>query len=639
MTHTPASLRRQRLALSLSCLLVLAACGGSGSDNNESPTPPEPTPTPTPDPLAHYQWYLSNTGQDTLAGTRPAPGVDLNMGSLYEDGIRGTGVVVAVVDSGLDIEHEDLGGNIDAAGSINFDDCPSIANLNACATGPLLNPAFPDNAHGTNVGGLIGMLAMNGLGGRGIAPEVTLKSFNMLNTDDDEDDDGGDDSNNKQDQLRAELFALGDGNLRAADVSVFNMSYGAEDVTMPNAGDDGAVTSLDRVMAATRGGKGALYIKAAGNEFIFSGSHRFTNCRPAQQHEVGCFDAATDPMSNLLGVVLTAAVNANGQRSSYSSEGAPVWISGFGGEYNKDPAYDPSASGVDIQPALLTTDWSGCQVGDHNKLPGTLPINAIDTPSSVIDPPCYYTASFNGTSAATPTVAGVTSLILQARPELKARDIHVILAQSARTPATWQMAGMLTQPARKTDSGRVFDAGWHTNQAGMQFSRWYGYGLVDAQAAIKLAQAFTPLPAAQLVEAATPDNSPSAPILWAMDSPVGAQDSSLAVTVSNDLVVERVQIAFDTTHPQPSHLLVTLRSPSGTRIPALLPYTSLQNTVGGFEVALLGVNGFLGEPSQGEWRLYVEDLSRPNSQNTDPAAQAQLTSFKLRVLGHAKASR
>lgn len=618
----PFDTRRISLALSLAGLCALAACNGSSGSSDEPPAPA------IPDPQAGYQWYLDNTGQDVLAGTRPTPGVDLNMGTLFADGIRGKGVVVAVVDDGLDLEHEDLAANADSSGSINLWQCSNPVDLNSCASGPLLDPRYPDNAHGTGVGGLIGMVAMNGKGGRGIAPEVRLKGFNLLN------DHGNSGTPTVQDELHYNLFVLGDGNQRASDVQVFNMSYGSEDISMPGSDDDGALDSYERVLAKTRGGKGGLYIKAAGNEFIHSRSYPKADCKLARKLNVGCFDAATDPESSLSAVVLAAAVNSDGQRSSYSSEGAPVWVAGFGGEYNGDPQYDPDAEGPGMEPAMFSTDWSGCQVGTHRA--GQEPANAIDNgTASIIDPECKYTASFNGTSAATPTVAAVTALVLQARPELKARDVHYILAKSARHPGNWRQ-GLLNHPARKATLGRTFDAGWHTNARGVAFSRWFGYGLVDAQAAVALAKTFQPLPAAISIEQETTATGPT-PIRYAGDQAVAPQDSSLAISINQDVTVERVLIAFETTHTKPSQLLVTLRSPSGTVIPVLVPYTSLKDTANGFEVGILGVNGFLDESARGEWRLSVEDISqtRGSDDQNDPADLPQLSTFALRILGHA----
>ncbi len=79
-------------------------------------------------------------------------------------GTRGAGVVVAVIDSGIDYHHPAFGGGIGAgfkvAGGWDFtnDDSDPV----------------DDNGHGTHVAGIIGA---NGGGLTGVAPEVTLLAF------------------------------------------------------------------------------------------------------------------------------------------------------------------------------------------------------------------------------------------------------------------------------------------------------------------------------------------------------------------------------------------------------------------------------------------------------------------------------
>ncbi|MCB5362890.1 S8 family serine peptidase [Pusillimonas sp. CC-YST705] len=634
----PFIMRRTCLALSFMGLLSIAACNSSSGTDNEEPTPTPPPAPSIPDPLVGYQWYLKNTGQDVLAGVRPVAGVDLNVESVFESGIRGKGVVVAVLDDGVDGEHEDIADNVDKAGSINLGDCSNPADLNSCASTPLLNPSAPDDAHGTSIAGLIGMLALNGKGGRGIAPEARIKSFNLLADHGDGDDDE-DESDSKADGFRYHLFVLGDTNQRAVDVDVFSMSYGGEDVVMPASDDVSNMQVYERVLASTRGGKGGVYLKAAGNEFLQSYSHSNVSCLLSHSYQVGCFDAATDAEASLSGIVLVAAANAAGKHSTYSSEGAPVWISGFGGEENIHPAYDTAASEADYEPALFTIDVSGCRAGYHHV--NQRPINAIDNAgNSTIDPDCNYTASFNGTSGATPIVSAVSALILQARPELKARDVHYILAKSARHPGNWSLSGALEQPTRQTTQGRIFDQGWHSNAKGIRFSRWFGYGLVDAQAAVEMAKSFELLPPSRIADAQSAAGT-SVAIRQANDQQVASHESSLALNINEDIAVERVQISFTTTHTRPSRLLVTLQSPSGTRIPALIPYTSLANTANGFEVNLLSVNGFLDEAARGEWRLFVEDMSQSyGADNDTPSAELpQLDAFSIRIIGHESVAR
>src|SRR5690606_37056929 len=80
-----------------------------------------------------------------------------------------------------------------------------------------------------------------------------------------------------------------------------------------------------------------------------------------------------------------------------------------------------------------------------------------------------------GTSFAAPIVTGVVSLILQANPNLGYRDVQEILAYSARL-------------------NDLEDGSWQTNGA-VDFnggSLWtnyhYGFGFVDATAAVRLAE-------------------------------------------------------------------------------------------------------------------------------------------------------
>lgn len=613
--------------------LLVAACGGGGGDSDSGGDTPAPAPTPTPpqpDPLAQYQWFLDNTGQDTLSGIRPVAGIDLNLSTLYGQGIRGTGITVAVIDDGLDATHEDLSANVVQGGSINFMRCTRSNDWSTCNTDPTPSLSLNgwDTSHGTSVAGLIGMTAFNGKGGRGIAPEVRLKGFTLL-------------SSSYADDEAANLFALGDGNAKAADVDIFNMSYGTSDTLLPQDDVAGMAAAHERVLASTRAGKGGIYIKSSGNYFLNGDKDRIppVNCTAARQRNVSCIDSGTDPQASLFGIITTAAVTAAGQRSSYSSAGAQVWVAGFGGEHNEDARYKPSTTALRQQPALLSTDWgASCQVGQHNDRPQTQPANAIDNGSaSLIDPDCKYTAGFNGTSAAAPTVSAVAALMLQANPALTARDVRYLLARSARND-TWR-AGLLAQPPRTTALGRVFDQGWHQNAAGQRFSRWYGYGLVDATAAFALARSFPGLPAPVLIEAKSIAGQ-TAGIAYAGD--VASTASFLAVPVAQDIAIEGIQVGFQTTHQSPSQLLITLESPQGTRIPVMLPYTSAQDTPAGFGSVLMGVNGFLGESAQGAWKLHIEDISTGAAPyGPDPYcgnAPCELQSFAIRILGHARAN-
>ena len=76
-----------------------------------------------------------------------------------------------------------------------------------------------------------------------------------------------------------------------------------------------------------------------------------------------------------------------------------------------------------------------------------------------------FRSDFNGTSASTPMVSGVVALMLSINPNLTWRDVRLILAQTAR----------------RNDAT---DTEWVASAFGPAFSHKYGFGVVDANAAV-----------------------------------------------------------------------------------------------------------------------------------------------------------
>ena len=74
-------------------------------------------------------------------------------------------------------------------------------------------------------------------------------------------------------------------------------------------------------------------------------------------------------------------------------------------------------------------------------------------------------SDMSGTSSAAPIVSGVIALMLQANPRLGWRDVQDVLVRSST----------------KVDST---DTSWATNAAGLSHSYKYGFGRVDALAAV-----------------------------------------------------------------------------------------------------------------------------------------------------------
>ena len=106
------------------------------------------------------QWHLENTAQTTNA----VADEDVRAVGAWNKGYTGTGVVVGVVDDGLELGHADLAANI-VPGSYDFydDDTDPTRNL-----------------HGTSVAGLIGARGGNTIGVVGVAPESSMIGLAMF---------------------------------------------------------------------------------------------------------------------------------------------------------------------------------------------------------------------------------------------------------------------------------------------------------------------------------------------------------------------------------------------------------------------------------------------------------------------------
>ena len=602
------------LAVAVMAALVATGCGGGGGGDSPSAasppattpvtgpvTPPVTTPVTTPDPtpvtppvttltdpLFTYQWHLANSGQDALSSTRPVPGVDLNVGGLHATGVRGAGVRVAIVDSGLDIRHEDLQANVVAGASINF------LNNSGDPT-----PGKSDPDHGTAVAGIVAARGWNGVGGRGVAPEARLQGFNFMAA---------------QNATNLAL-ALGVSPLTAA-TQVFNLSFGAETLDIaPISVND--IQTLDQFFASTRSNRGGIYVKSAGNSFLEMAN---VDCSLAQRYGVGCANSNFETVFNLSAITVVGAVNAAGKRSSYSTPGASVLVAGLGGEAGGHRNQAPGAQEVMYQPAVLTTDLSGCDKGYHRNIGRS--INALDVVGpSPLDPSCNYTAIFYGTSAAAPSVSGVVAMMLQVNPALTQREVQYILATTARrvdypgTPVKFE--------------GVAIDDAWVVNGASRAFSNTFGFGLVDAGAAVEAARRGSGLSVPR--QSSWLSARPTSPEAIPYRDGAGTR-GSIPIAVNDPLTVETVQVSFSTTHRDPAKLRVTLISPSGTRSILVWPFSGLKplagTTVAGFGSDLMRSNAFLDEKAQGTWRLEVVDVSAPSGTST-----SQFTHWSLRIAG------
>ena len=335
-------------------------------------------PSQIDDPLYGCQWHLSN-----------ALGEDINVEPVWSDGIKGEGINIAVVDDGMDWNHEDLVDNVDASRNHDYTGYNDVHH--------------PFEHHGTAVAGVIAARD-NGIGVRGVAPQATIYGYNYLAVE-------------PTDALRADAMAR-----NSVTTAVSNNSWGPTDG--PGLGTANAFWKQAIKSGLNQGfdGKGVLYVWSGGNGHLEGDNSNL------------------DELANFYAVTAACSVNDADKRSNYSEQGANLWVCA------------PSDDDDDEYRGIITVENSD-----------------------------RYRDDFGGTSSAAPTVSGVAALIRQANPSLTWRDLKLILAASARkndpTNTGWQ------DGARKYGSTSAADRYY--------FNHEYGFGVVDAKAAVDMAKGWS----------------------------------------------------------------------------------------------------------------------------------------------------
>ncbi len=222
-----------------------------------------------------------------------------------------------------------------------------------------------------------------------------------------------------------------------------------------------------------------------------------------------------------------------------------------------------------------------------------------------------YSNSFNGTSASTPIVAGVAALLRQANPELTWRDLKLILAGSAR----------------KNDEENT---GWEDGalKYGSQTERYhfnheYGFGVVDAKAAVDLAEGWATVPPLESMEVASGYLDAHVP-----DVPVGGRPTTItqALTLATDIrSTEFVEIDLNFSHPSFRDLEIELVSPSGQVSTLVGPYEA-EDPVPLFGEFRFGSAKHLGEDPNGQWTIRVTDRI--------PGLTGTFEAWNIKVYGH-----
>ena len=519
--------------------------------------------------------------------------------------VSGEDVNVGVFDELFDLNHSDLNSamptNFDWNGDgmndgvdSNADGLPDVFEDEhfTLPGGDIDWPVVPGGdraqSHGTAVAG-IALGRVNGQSGIGVAPESNFMPNGFLE--------------NGNLWPSSDYFGMAD---------VINHSWGSSSGlgrlrTAPVFFQANWQTALDN----------AIEVKSAGNSRQF-------------------WDNTNNSMVSNRKNIIVGATMANGEVEDYSTPGASLFVSA-------------PVNGSNVR-------W---ETGKFGTTQFTTTSDVTDAADNNADNRGYAngstTSRFNGTSAAAPMVTGAVAMMLEANPSLTLRDVQHILAETSVKNGLMDSDGDGSldsiNPNAGGDAGNPDDpagastlelrdsfsttmnttpliadghnTGWFQNGAGHWVSDSFGFGIVDAGAAVQAATNWTNV-SDELK--ATTNTILSNPYTIPEDN-LGGLDSLTEAgswTVQEPLKVEWVELTLDLNLPEQDEVMLAVQSPSGTRSVLMAPGGN--NAAGYNSERTLITNQFWGEPSNGEWSVEVLDT------RVDGDA-ARISNAKLEIYG------